>query len=138
MMRIRHLTTYLLVIAALAGCALRPSEREMNFLASALTKLSAAVDATARYGQLPADATGADLLTAATADDLGLVAPFSGYTIRVQRSGRFSSILICDRQGANALLEDAGCTAKLDEHRWSAPSPQRCEFTLNLNAVCAR
>lgn len=138
MMKIRHLTTYLLVVAALSGCALRPSEREMNYLASALTKLSAAVDATARYGQLPAAATGADLLAASTAEDPALVAPFAGYTIRVQQLGRFSAVLICDRQGATALLEDAGCTAKLDEHRWSAPSPQRCEFTLNLNAVCAR
>ena len=134
-----HLLVYLALAASLlAACALRPSEREMNYLASALTKVSAAVDATVRFRPPPTAASEAEMLQASTAHDPGLLKPFADYTLRVQRSGRASVVLVCDRAAKTALLEDAGCTAKLDEHRWSAATAQRCEFTLDLSTVCGR
>ena len=39
----------LAVALSLVACASQPNERQMNHLASALTKVSAAVDATVRY-----------------------------------------------------------------------------------------
>lgn len=134
----RRASFYLIFIFLLSACALRPSEREMNYLASALTKVSAAVDASVRYRPLAATASDAEVLEAATAHDPGLLKPFVNYTVRVQRSGRASAVLVCDRGGNHALLEDAGCTAKLDEHRWSSSGPQRCEFTLDLSTICRR
>ncbi len=129
--------TTLLAAVVLAGCAAPPSEREMNYFASGLTKLSAAMDATVRYRGQPEGLSEADLLRQATEHDPQLLKPFEGMTVRVLRSGRNSAVMVCKPQG-KALLEDAGCTAKLDVHRWSVGGDERCEFTLDLNSVCAR
>jgi outer membrane murein-binding lipoprotein Lpp len=131
-------TVFILAVVLLASCATQPNEQEMDYLASALTKVSAAVDATVRYRRLPENMSESELLRAATAHDNQLMKPFDGFTVRVLRSGRDSAVLVCQPRG-RALLEDAGCTAKLDVHRWNAPGGNDlCEFTLDLNTVCAR
>jgi hypothetical protein len=117
-------TVLALAAVLLASCATQPSEREMNYLASALTKVSAAVDATVRYRRQPESLTEGE--------------PFDGLSVRVLRSGRDSAVLVCQPQG-KALLEDAGCTAKLDAHRWrTTGGGNQCAFTLDLDKVCAR
>jgi hypothetical protein len=131
-------TVLALAAVLLASCATQPSEREMNYLASALTKVSAAVDATVRYRRQPESLTEGELLRAATAHDNQLLKPFDGLSVRVLRSGRDSAVLVCQPQG-KALLEDAGCTAKLDAHRWrTTGGGNQCAFTLDLDKVCAR
>jgi hypothetical protein len=127
----------LLVLCVAAGCSTLPGEREMNSLASALTKVAAAVDATARYNRSADDLTQARLLQASTAHDPGLLKPFEGMTLQVLRSGRDTAVLLCQAGGGMALLEDAGCTARLDVHRWNSGS-ERCEFTLDVKQVCSR
>lgn len=119
-----------------SGCASRVQERDMNHLASALTKVSAAVDAKVRYEDFPANASPEDLLKAVTQGDPPLMHNFDGRVLRVRREGEDSAVLLCEAGPGRALLEDAGCTAAMDVHRWSLPVPQRCEFTLNLKAVC--
>ena len=127
-----------LAAVLLASCATQPNEREMNYLASALTKVSAAVDATVRYRRPPESLSEGELLRASTAHDNQLLKPFEGMTMRVLRTGRDSAVLVCQPQG-KPLLEDAGCTAKLDVHRWrAADGGDRCEFTLDVNKVCVR
>ncbi len=131
-----------IVIAALtlslAACASQPSERDMNHLGSALTKVSAAVDATARYRRSADGLNDAHLLQAATAHDPSLLKPFEGLTVRVLREGRDSAVLVCKANGKTPLLEDSGCTARMDVHRWSQVANDRCEFTLDLKQVCTR
>lgn len=122
----------------LAGCASRPSESEMNYLASSLTKVTAAVDATVRYGHPPEDMDGAQLLHSATEHDPSLLQPFSSYTLLVRRDGRQSVVLVCDPRTNSALLEDSGCTPKLDAHRWQNSVLERCEFSLNVGEICTR
>lgn len=130
--------TATLTVCLLAACATRPTEREMNYLASALTKVSAAVDATVRYRR-PADGLPeAELLRFSTAHDPALMKPFDDLTVRVLRDGRDSAVLVCESHSDKALLEDAGCTAKLDQHRWSTDGINRCEFTIDIKKVCAR
>jgi hypothetical protein len=126
-----------LSVVLLTSCATQPNEQEMNHLASALTKLSAAVDVTVRYRAPAETLSESELLLAATAQTPQLMKPFEGMTVRVLRRGRDSAVLVCQADG-KALLEDAGCTAKLDVHRWSATGSDRCEFTLDINKVCAR
>lgn len=126
-----------LTLALATGCATAPGEREMNYLASALTKVSAAVDATARYKRSADGLMEGQLLQASTEHDPGLLKPFDGLTVRVMRSGRDSAVLICQTGGGKALLEDAGCTAKMDVRRWSGTNPL-CEFTLDVKQACAR
>jgi hypothetical protein len=130
--------TLSLSILFLAACATPRNEREMNSLASALTKVSAAVDATVRYKR-PADGLeDTQLLQASTAHDQGLLKPFEALSVRVLRVGRDSSVLVCDAKSGDVLLEDAGCTPQLDSHRWRDTPQASCEFSLNLKKVCAR
>lgn len=127
-----------LAVCLVTACATQPSAQEMNYLASALTKVSAAVDATVRYRR-PADGLPeAELLQLSTAHDPALMKPFDGLTVRVLRDGRDSAVLVCEARGGKALLEDAGCTAKLDQHRWNSGGVDRCEFTLDIKKVCTR
>lgn len=127
-----------LTVCLLSACVTRPAEREMNYLASALTKVSAAVDATVRYRRPPDALPEAELLRLSSAHDPALMKPFDGLTVRVLRDGRDSAVLVCEPQAGKALLEDAGCTAKLDQHRWNSGGADRCEFTIDIKKVCAR
>lgn len=126
----------------LAGCTTLPpgakySEVEMMNVAAALTKVSAAAEANLRYGSLAETLSDADFLTESVAHDPGLLLPLSAYQIKSIRKDGYSAILLCTKDGINALLEDAGCTAALDLHRWRDDSSSACVFTLNLPKRCA-
>jgi hypothetical protein len=103
-------------------------------LGSALTKLSKAVEYTVRYTNPPEGLSDQELLTRATQEDPTLLEPFKGFTVRVLRQDRHAIVLVCTLDRQRALLEDAGCTAKLDKHSWE--ENQRCEFTLSVSTVC--
>lgn len=126
------------VLASMTGCATQSDANEMNRLASALTKLSAAVDAIVRYDDIPPDTNGSAILTKAKALDPELLLAFEGRTVRVVRQGENSLVLVCDLAAKKALLEDAGCTAKMDLHRWDSLTPSSCEATLDLPTVCSQ
>lgn len=137
MIRIFKLTAAI-AITALGACASPPTEREMNYMASALTKVSAAVDATVRYSSPGESLSAEQLLQLSTAHDADLMKPFEGFNVRVLRSGEDSAVLVCRKDDGAALLEDAGCTARLDRHRWNSGGDDRCQFTLDLKTICAR
>jgi len=65
----KRLAFLLLTCALVVACASNTTERDMQFLASALTKVSAAVDATVRYDEPAAALVEDALLQAATAHD---------------------------------------------------------------------
>ncbi len=121
----------------LLGCASQPREREINHLASALTKLAAAVDASIRFKRPAENLTEDQLLEFSTAHDPALLQPFQRMNIRVLRDGRSSAVLICEANTGKPLLEDAGCTAEMDVRRWEQPA-RRCKFSLNLRRTCAQ
>ncbi len=121
-----------------SGCAAPSSEREMNSLASALTKLASAVDASVRYDSPLAGLPDTELLRVATTHDPSLLAPFANFDIRVQRHGLDSSVLICSGSTGQAILEDAGCTALLERHHWNSQTALMCVPTLDLSTICKR
>lgn len=127
-----------LAVGLVSACATQPNAQEMNYLASALTKVSAAVDATVRYRSPAGGLTEAELLQLSIAHDPALMKPFEGLTVRVLRDGRDSAVLVCEAHGGKALLEDAGCTAKLDQQRWTSGGVDGCEFTLDIKKICTR
>jgi hypothetical protein len=134
--------TVALVLALAAGCApltgmQRPDREEMYIKASALTKLSAAVESTVRYKNPPSGLDERDLLMLATRHDPVLLDNFKGYIVRVLRERRHSVVLVCDTSGTRALLEDTGCSGPMDRHRWMG-KPEPCEFTTNIAEVCGR
>lgn len=128
----------ILVIALVTGCASRldrPDREEMYIKASALTKLSAAVESTVRYKSPPLNLTDEQLLELATRHDPILLENFKGYKARVLREGRHSVVLICDISGNRALLEDAGCSGRMDRARWMGKS-EPCEFSIDPRQQC--
>ena len=110
----------------------------MYIKASALTKLSAAVESTVRYKNPPTGLNERELLTLATRHDPALLDNFKDYTVRVLRQSRHSVVLVCDTTGTRALLEDAGCSGPMDRHRWMGEKPEPCEFTIDTTEVCGR
>lgn len=122
-----------------AACAVRvhvDPDSEMLRLASSLTKLSRAVEFTVRYRQPPNDLSDEALIALATRDDPTLRTPFAGLLVHVLKEDRHAVVLVCSADGSRALLEDAGCTAKLDRRSWQEVPPLTCEFTLQVAKVC--
>ena len=136
---IRVSVTIALVLSLIAGCAptpKRPYSEEMFIKASALTKLAAAVESTVRYKNPPPGLDEKELLVRATQHDPALLRNFKGYKVRVLRQDRHSVVLVCDASGQRALLEDAGCSGRMDRHRWMGKQP--CEFSIDTKEVCTR
>jgi hypothetical protein len=126
------------VLVASAGCSVsRAAEAEkMYILGSALTKLSASVEATVRYENPPVGIGDAELLALATKHDPGLMAPFADNKVQVLRESEHAILLVCDKEGRVGLLEDAGCSAPMDNHLWNGDPPKPCKFTIDIKVVC--
>lgn len=129
----------LLLTWVLAGLAVAPAaadEMETMYLkASALTKLAAAVQATVFRG-VPEDLSEDVLLYIATRHDPNLLAPFDSYALRARREKRDTSVLLCTADRSRRLIEDAGCTAKVDRHFWREGDAAGCEFDQALANSC--
>ena len=135
----RILFLVLIVTVGLSACA-HASKNEMYELASALLKVTAATESAVRYKDAPSELRDYELLQFATKHDPSLVAPLKGYTIKATSvatdKGRRAILLVCNKKGTQALLEDAGCSARLDTHRWKQSAP--CEFSLNIYETCSQ
>lgn len=127
-----------LIVLFSFGCASSNafSERDMNELGAALIKLSSSVESAVRYKGMGGDISDDRLLIIATKHDPSLLEPFSGYKLRVKIQDNHAAVLVCSKDGANALLEDAGCTARMEEHRWKDQPLSPCEFSLDLKETC--
>lgn len=133
---------YIILISTtllVSGCfqSFADEQEEMLIMASALTKLSSAVESTIRYKNPPSDATDDELLELSTQHDPGLLTPFEGYKIRLMDKDRHAVVLICTLDENQALLEDAGCSAELDAHHWDMPTLHECGFSLDMDKICA-
>lgn len=129
-----------LVIASLAlgpaGARADDVADRMYSLASALTRLTSAVESAVRYKNVPPDAGDEAVLDLATKHDRSLLEPFARYRLRIQRQGRDAVVLVCSRKHAVRLLEDAGCSARLDRHHWQSTVALPCEFTIDVATAC--
>lgn len=123
------------LIVACRGEALS-NEAVILPLASATTKLSAAVESTCRYKQPPEGTTDTALIERATAHDPALVRPFVGYVVKARCEQRHGLVLVCSANGEKALLEDNGCTGAFDRHAWREESAAPCEYRLAVREVC--
>ncbi|MDD5248215.1 MAG: hypothetical protein PHY45_04475 [Rhodocyclaceae bacterium] len=128
------------VVIALAGCATQVkqtySEEEMMPAAAVLTKVSAAAEANLRYNAASDTLSDAEFLRQSVAHDPGLLAPLSAYQVKAMRQGGHAAILVCSHDGTTALLEDAGCTAAMDRHRWKDDPRSPCAFTVDWVNLC--
>jgi hypothetical protein len=135
---VKHLSITVVFIGLLSGCvgvSHKNNSEAMYIQASALTKLSKAVEGTVRYKNPPAILSDEELLKLSTEDDPGLLDPFEGYKLKINRDFNHAIVLVCSIDGAQGLLEDAGCTADLDNPMWKQKVP--CVFTLSSETTCA-
>lgn len=128
-----------ILAVSLWGCTANSQVNRKDMLekASALTKVSAALEAAVRFGDTPANLSESELLRRATAHDPDLLSPFEDYVLRARRSGLLSSVLMCSKDSRSALLEDAGCTPRFDQHLWERSPLSSCSFRLDLQKTCS-
>ncbi|MFI5296364.1 MAG: hypothetical protein ACHQ0Y_15230 [Thermodesulfovibrionales bacterium] len=118
----------------IVGCVTTPKDphlQAIEALGNPVYSLSAAVDVVA--DRLPADTGDSAILSAATAKDPSLLAPFAGYTVKARIEGKAGVILICDKDGKHAYIEDVSCTPQVDTWR---PTGSPCVFFLDVKKVC--
>lgn len=129
------IVSYVLLIQ---GCASVPKSEKynelMNIKASALTKLSAAVETTVSIDMPDEGVSDEEIFKISTEDDPSLLDPFAGYLLKINRDNGHAVILMCTSDEKVGLLEDAGCTFKMDEHLWQKKN--KCEFTISTNVIC--
>lgn len=121
-----------LPVCANAGDALSDAER--GRLGTAMVNLSAAVDTVLSERKTPPAGDDLETIRAAVAYDPGLLTPvFDGYKLRLKWQKSYTVLLVCDKDGRVAYMEDAGCSARLDRQ---APEGAPCEFALNVRGDC--
>ena len=125
-----------MVTVSIWGCSFSNADTTYFELASALTKLSSSVEATVRYEKILEGATSDDIITLSTSHDKSLLEPFSGYKVKVHVENRHAIVLVCNVSATEAYLEDAGCSAELDQHHWKTKIIESCNATINLAQVC--
>lgn len=124
-------------IAVTACTSVSTSEEEMYEKASALTKLTGMVEVIVVYSEDESNLTDAELLEEATAHDPTVLDQFENYELRASQKGGHAVVTMCDANGSEALLQDLGCTAKLDKHFWQTKTQEPCT-TEQVNAPTCR
>lgn len=131
----------LMVLAAallLSACSTSvdsaPSAKERGRLSTQMVNLSSAVDAYfADLSQAPTDSDAVILQNATRHDKRLLAREFELYVLKVQYQNPYAVLLLCSKDGKQAIMEDAGCSARLDRQ---VMHPAPCEFTLRVKQGC--
>ncbi|MFV0350069.1 MAG: hypothetical protein ACK5JO_15960 [Halodesulfovibrio sp.] len=126
----------LFVVILLAGCnpyGVKPANDPT--LVPPMQKLTRAVDSYVRYDKPDAAMTSDQILLKATEHDKGLLTPFGKMSLEVLREGDNVVVLLCDSYKDVALMEDSGCTAKVDKNYMGNSTPP-CVFTLTPAELC--
>lgn len=113
-------------------------DKDMYRMASALTKLTAAVDAQVFFTPGGGALDDAGLLAAVASSQPDLLPNFSSYVLRIHRYQAAVVLLVCTGDATEAVLEDVSCTARLDRHHWRDTPGSACMPTTNVAQVCGR
>ncbi|MDO9082484.1 MAG: hypothetical protein Q7U56_04300 [Humidesulfovibrio sp.] len=133
---IRHLSFVLLFLMVGCCAAQAQSNSKMESLGSALILLIPSVDEVVCCDSKAEGMSDDELLRYATSNNPKKLDPFVDYTLKVKRQNGHAAVLVCTADGQTALLEDAGCTFKMEQHHWKASPALPCDFTLDLDTVC--
>ncbi|MDA8447319.1 hypothetical protein [Paracidovorax valerianellae] len=126
------------VLLVLLNCALiacsSNQEPKMNSAASALTKLTAHVDAAVVYGTGTKELSDQQLVDMAFEDNSSLKPELGSNAISLQRGDRGVVVLVCSSDRATSLLEDLSCTPEMDKHHWREEPGRTCTFSLSAES----
>ena len=131
-----------IVFAVLTACttpvrAQALDDESLLVVASALNKVAAAVESAVRFKGAPEMLSEEELKRFATQHDPAMLEPLLEFLVRARRVGMYSSVLVCTRDGRIGLMEDTGCTARLDARFWDRSPRLACEFQLEIGSICA-
>ncbi|WP_020678084.1 hypothetical protein [Geopsychrobacter electrodiphilus] len=133
---LRVTSIFVAILLFFSGCAYSGGVASKEF-GPAMLRLSSAVQGVAErpedYGFTPGG-TGEECIHLAVEDDPGLLTPFEGYILKAKCESLQAVVLLCDSQGRNVLMEDAGCTAQLDSR--AEGILRACSFSLETTQVC--
>ena len=117
-----------------AGCAhyCVADKEEMYSLASALTKLTTAVEEKVLFREAPAEMKDMELIHFSTSHDPRLKEPFAGYLLKAHAVNGHAVVLVCDQSGSRGLLEDGGCSAVVDKQWWRDQPDHPCEISTQM------
>lgn len=128
------LNSAMLLSACASPIAVAPDTNERGLLSTKMVNLSAAVESYfLDLPEMPVD-DAINILRSATRRDPRVLAPeFEPYLLKVQYQKPYAVVLLCSKDGTRAIMEDAGCSARLDRQVSGNAS---CEFTLFVNSGC--
>ena len=135
----KHYTLISLAAALLLGACVTPintapDAKERGYLSTKMVNLSSAVNTYfTDLSKAPTDSD-ATILQNATHHDKSLLAPeFEHFVLKVQYQNRYAVLLLCSKDGQRAIMEDVGCSARLDRQ---VTNVVPCEFTLRVSQGC--
>lgn len=134
----RHLTLALALLLAGCGTVLADDASRLEQMGSHLILVLPAVEE-----EICGDPASANLpesaLVSLTRKRLGnRLDAFAGHVLRVRCQQGLATMLVCSPDGSRALLQDAGCSLRLDEKTWKQRPDSPCEFTLDLATICPK
>lgn len=124
-----------ILLAAVTPAHAGEAERMLHMAARAQI-VARSVDDAARSPLVSPTLIGEELVAEAVSFNPSQLDDLRGYYVTAQRQGGLSAILVCDANRQVALLEDAGCTQKVEAHRWREDPKGPCAFTLLPVDVC--
>lgn len=107
-------------------------QEKMYTLASALTKLTSAVEEKVLFKEAPSEMMDMELIDLSTSHDPQLKEPFAEYLLKARGVNGHAVVLVCDQSGSKALLEDGGCSSILDHHWWKDQPNHPCEISTQM------
>jgi len=126
------------VIFFFSGCVLAGGgAHAAKELGPPLLRLTSAIDGVCERPDVYGFSLGGseeELIRLAVGDDPSLSVPFEGLVVKAKCDKNHAIVLVCDSEGKMTLMEDAGCTVKID---YRAEKPARaCGFSIQVEAVC--
>lgn len=118
----------------LLACSNLQGFQQMFDKASALTKLTAYVDAAVLFGPTGKLDSDQVLFDKAFADNPSLRPQLGSDALRLQRGEKGIVLMVCTKDGSKALLEDLSCTPGMDKHPWRDEPGRACTFSLSPTA----
>lgn len=131
---IPRITLVLLLVVCTNAIASPPDDEERGRLSTKMVNLSSAVDVYfTELTEAPTEDDAAVLKNATQHDDRLLAPEFEPYLLKVQYQAPYAVLLLCSKDGQAAIMEDAGCSARLDRQ---VTDKAPCEFTLQVSQGC--
>lgn len=128
------LAAVLLLGACVGPLAMAPDTKERERLSARMVNLSSIVEAYfADLPEAPIDSDNAILQNATRHAPTSLAHEFNSYVLKVQYQNPYAVLLLCSKDGKRAIIEDAGCSARLDRQ---VTDVAPCEFTLHVGQNC--